>query len=230
MGVCFSLRPHAIDQAHTNIIQSLFAACPQTSYYFPNVQQSTNYIRLKKPVPHLDEFTICGRFNPSTSSTDSWFSYANTRYTDAFTIKMTTSYVYLYLNGRSWKESMSFSINREYHVCFTTFAATTANSYMFVDGELEEVFQGTRGVIEGGGIFIMGMDQDAFGGGLSSSESVQGVLSNFMVWERVLTFDEIEKMYENRCFCPPNYSFTLEYNNIDMFGAVSGLPTRSCTP
>ena len=45
--------------------------------------------------------------------------------------------------------------------------------------------------VQGGGSLILGQDQDSLEGGLEANQSLQGMLVNVNVWDRVLTAVEI---------------------------------------
>lgn len=202
-------------------------ACPQTSYKFPNRGQTTNYIRVTKPIPDLHEFSMCGWFTRSTNGYDSWISYANDDHTNAFLLvipndKSTT----IYVKEKVVTGNLAFKANKEYHICIASFASSTGNIYIFVNGQLEDIFRFPPGIVKGRGVFVVGQDQDVIGGGFDPNQSAQGNLSNFMVWNEVFEFNDYQKLYQNRCLCPENYIFSLE--NVELFGGVSAVLPHVC--
>lgn len=186
---------------------------------------------MKTPVPDLNEFTICAWIKPYSSSSsyyDTWFSYSNNDEQYAFSFKTNYYNAYLYMNGYLDTETLTFSPNVEHHVCFATFMNSTANSYMFVDGQLADVFHGYQGTIKGGGAFILGQMQSNLGTSFYASNGAKGVVSNFMVWDRVLDFAEFLEIYQNKCSCSTDYVLSSETANVEIFGGTTALPTNPC--
>jgi hypothetical protein len=48
--------------------------------------------------------------------------------------------------------------------------------------------------VGGGGTFVLGNDQDSFGGGFWTGESMMGYLSQVNVWDKVIAKEKIQEM------------------------------------
>ena len=60
-------------------------------------------------------------------------------------------------------------------------------------------------MIDNNGTFILGQDQDEYGGGFEQEQSFLGQMSGVNVWNKVLTADEILHMSKNCSFGVGNY-------------------------
>ena len=54
-------------------------------------------------------------------------------------------------------------------------------------------------VIRGGGVLVLGQDQDSVGGGFSAGDSFIGEMTDVNIWDRVITDQEITRMSKS-CF------------------------------
>jgi len=84
---------------------------------------------------------------------------------------------------------------QKHHVC-VRWENKTGSWNLTVDGKLinhGSGFQVGR-VIRGGGIVIVGQDQDSYGGAFDSSQSFTGKISGINLWSRVVSHNEILRM------------------------------------
>ena len=52
----------------------------------------------------------------------------------------------------------------------------------------------TGHIIKGGGIVVLGQEQDVLGGGFSTNQSFKGLLTNYNLWYDVLSEIDIEQL------------------------------------
>ncbi|CAG5134438.1 unnamed protein product, partial [Candidula unifasciata] len=122
------------------------------------------------------------------------FSYAVHGEPNAFTI---TDYnnLNLIINGEEVSIALSLNDGQWHHVVLT-WSSLRGDWKIYVDGVLKD--QGynlsTAKPIPGKGIFIVGQEQDTFGGGFSSRETFFGTLTQLNVWDQELTLQDVDKM------------------------------------
>ena len=92
------------------------------------------------------------------------------------------------------------------HVC-TTWENAAGSFYLYIDGARLVDRDGLNidHVIDNNGIFILGQDQDSYGGELEEYQSFIGQMSSVNVWDRVLTTEEILHMSGNCSYGVGNY-------------------------
>ena len=65
---------------------------------------------------------------------------------------------------------------------------------LFVDGERRATTQLAQGhSFQAGGAFVVGQEQDNFGGGFQSTQALDGYVDEFRVYDRVLSAEEISQ-------------------------------------
>ena len=101
-----------------------------------------------------------------------------------------------------------------HHVC-VTWESSSGNSKVYNDGALVETIVDvqTKKQIKGGGIWVIGQDQDTLGGGFQAKDSFKGILTEVNVWNRALVSDEI-KSFANDCgsLVQGNYKAYSDFN------------------
>ena len=72
---------------------------------------------------------------------------------------------------------------------------------VYKDGAFETKKTGlaARQRIEPSGIWIIGQDQDSFGGGFQQADAFDGSLTDVNVWDRVLDANEISSLASKNC-------------------------------
>lgn len=96
---------------------------------------------------------------------------------------------------------------------------------VYVDGELKTTLKTSlpsdlRPGVQGGGVLILGQDQDKPGGGFAPDDSFSGALADLQMFSRALTPEEVSSL--SQCHMPPSDSFlTLEedwnLNNVSQY-------------
>ncbi|MEZ5658210.1 MAG: LamG-like jellyroll fold domain-containing protein [Burkholderiaceae bacterium] len=73
-----------------------------------------------------------------------------------------------------------------------TWHAPAGELRFFVDGELVETLStATQAQTNGGGVFVIGHDQDSVGGGFDPAQAFSGVIHDVRIWDHARTEDEI---------------------------------------
>ena len=127
---------------------------------------------------------------------------------------------------------MELAVNDDfwYHIC-TTWENADGSWNFYVDGQLWENGDGleTGHVIDNNGIFILGQDQDSYGGGFEQSQSFFGQLYGVNMWNRVLSPDEISHMSTNCSYGVGNYLRWSDFVT-GLHGGVTMTSPATCSP
>ncbi|XP_022807114.1 uncharacterized protein LOC111344167 [Stylophora pistillata] len=91
--------------------------------------------------------------------------------------------------------SASASDSLWHHIC-VSWEGNSGSWKFYIDGDMKD--QGTNlgkgRVINPGGILMLGQEQDSFGGEISHSQSLQGMLSNVNIWNVSLSSKQVREM------------------------------------
>ena len=80
------------------------------------------------------------------------------------------------------------------HVC-VTWQSSDGRLNVYVDGSFAERIENIKGeALPGGGVWIIGQDQDDVGGGFDRNQAFAGKLTELHVWNRVLSHAEIKDL------------------------------------
>jgi len=117
-----------------------------------------------------------------------------------------------------------------YHIC-TTWENTAGLRNFYVDGQPWENGVGleTGHVIDNNGIFILGQDQDSYGGHFEQSQSFFGQMYGVNMWNRVLTAGEISHMSTNCSHGVGNYLRWSDFMT-GLNGGVTVTSPATCLP
>lgn len=127
---------------------------------------------------------------------------------------------------------MELAVNDDqwYHIC-TTWENTAGSWNFYVDGLLWENGDSleTGHVIDNNGIFILGQDQDSYGGDFEQSQSFFGRMYGVNMWDTVLTAEEILHMSTNCSYGVGNY---LRWGDFvtGLHGGVTMTSPATCLP
>ncbi|CAB4003108.1 Hypothetical predicted protein [Paramuricea clavata] len=114
-----------------------------------------------------------------------------------------------------------------HHVCFT-WDSGNGKTQIYKDGNLSKIMVNVRigKKIKGGGIWVIGQDQDSLGGSFQAVDSFKGILTEVNIWDRVLGFDEI-KRFAKDCdlLMQGNYK---AYADFDISRATRLIKPSSC--
>ena len=127
---------------------------------------------------------------------------------------------------------MELAVNDDYwyHIC-TTWENAVGSWNFYVDGQLWGNGEGleTGHVIDNNGIFILGQDQDSYGGSFEQSQNFFGQMYVVNMWNRVLSSDEISHMSTNCSNGVGNYLGLSDFVT-GLQGAVTITSPATCLP
>ncbi|XP_067142499.1 C-reactive protein 3.3-like [Centruroides vittatus] len=161
-------------------------------------------LRLNEQFPSLNEFTICSWIKPHLIQREfsTFFSYATYRSDNEFAVCLSNkdgnvtvgvniakSYIEMTCPNTEW------TVGEWYHVCVSWFNTNGhlqvyAEGYQcYIDSNNETIATGDR--IEGGGVFIVGQDQDTLDGKYEADQAWIGDIADINMWDEVLTERQI---------------------------------------
>ena len=119
-----------------------------------------------------------------------------------------------------------------WHQICTTWENSAGAWNFYIDGQLFESGDGlsTGHEIGNDGIFILGQDQDDYGGGFEQDQSFNGEIYNVNMWNRVLPAGEILHMSTNCATGVGNYLTWKDFVDADVYGDVSKASPANCAP
>ncbi|XP_012808476.2 adhesion G-protein coupled receptor D2 isoform X1 [Xenopus tropicalis] len=172
---------------------------PLTVLVFEN-RTDVKYAKLLVDFPHLPEITVCAFIQWENTYKDfaTVFSYAVPGFFNEFQLRGITSekgYVQfaIIVHGHHTPYSTLFLSDGQWHHVCVTWQKLNGTWAFYADGKkaASSVISTTQDIIEGGS-FIIGQDQDSFGGTFKAKESFSGNITNLNVWMKVLSDEQIE--------------------------------------
>ncbi|XP_070563038.1 LOW QUALITY PROTEIN: sushi, von Willebrand factor type A, EGF and pentraxin domain-containing protein 1-like [Ptychodera flava] len=144
-------------------------------------------------MPNLTAFTIA--FWMKTADRQNYgtvLSYAVKDHSDNTLVITDYNGFVLYVNGNGTVTDATANDNTWHHIA-ATWTSESGQWLIYKDGVL--VNEGTglasKEIVPGGGVLIVGQEQDYFGGGFSAPESFVGKLSLLNIWDKVLSKNEL---------------------------------------
>ncbi|KAL0279548.1 UNVERIFIED_CONTAM: hypothetical protein PYX00_001077 [Menopon gallinae] len=158
----------------------------------------TEYLTADFPREDIHQISVClwiqtaDMFNYGTL-----FSYAVKDDDNSFTITDYNGFV-LYVRKERVVTDIIANDGHWHFICIT-WESEEGRWEIYLDGKMKGNGTGlaVKKPIPGRGRFIIGQEQDRFGGGFNEVESFVGKITNFDIWKRVLKKSEIEDMNEN---------------------------------
>ena len=98
---------------------------------------------------------------------------------------------------------------------------------VYVNGSLKYTSKLPQGYFSGGGVWIIGQEQDKVGGGFKPDKAFGGELTELNVWDRVLSTAEITKLTLT-CSSNNTQGNYLAYGDFHMEGNVERFKPRCC--
>nr|XP_039270429.1 neuronal pentraxin-1-like isoform X1 [Styela clava] len=209
--------------------------CPLTSYEFHQPRQTTDYIRVKTPVPDMYTGTVCAWISTGADGMmqGTLVSYATAKQFNSLILfgykKNGTAKLDVFINDEGYFTDLPLTKERQIHFC-AAFNVIGGYVKIFIDGSLDKTiarFQ-KKVVIEGGGVLIIGQEQDGLASGFMQDQSYKGQISNFMMWDRELETREIRVMADEGCECPRDYFAALTPDSVTLAGGVSAKVMKKC--
>lgn len=145
-------------------------------------------------MPSLTKFTVCFSMK-SSDSQGTPLSYAVPQEYNELVIDYDRNGFLLTIRAFSRRISVSANDGLWHHIC-VSWQGNSGSWKFYIDGNMTD--QGTNlgkgHVITPGGFLMLGQEQDSLGGGFSRSQSFQGMLSNFNIWNVTLSSEHVRKM------------------------------------
>ncbi|XP_078382468.1 C-reactive protein 1.1-like [Oculina patagonica] len=142
----------------------------------------------------MQRFTLCFWMMTADQDRGTPFSYAITSTENELTIKKDL----FYINGYYVNIPLGSYYNGIWHHVCMAWANANGSWKLTIDGIITDSgtsFQAGH-VINGGGVVVIGQDQDYVLGGFQYSESFVGSISGMNLWSTVLPQDEVLRMSE----------------------------------
>lgn len=163
------------------------------AFHFPN-KGTTDYAMIRE-MPSMTQFTVCF-WMKSNAVKGTPFSYAisNTYDNELLLVYSTDFFLTIHNNERRMPGITAYD-GKWHHICASW--DTSAGSWQFYkDGTLAASGAGlSEGyTIMGGGLLVIGQEQDALGGGFDATQSFQGHLTGVNVWSSVIPSETIKEM------------------------------------
>ena len=156
-----------------------------------NQSSTSGHIKAENVSLPTQALTLALTFRPQGNTDAGLFSYAVPSNANEFAIFDNSSQVYLTIGGTTYSTGYSFS-DAEWHDLVVTWDGSSGQVQLFDNGAL--VYSGAQNsgsTLDGNGVIVFGQDQDSYGGGFQSNQAFHGDLSEFAVWDSVLTTTEI---------------------------------------
>ncbi|XP_030640183.1 adhesion G-protein coupled receptor D2 [Chanos chanos] len=171
--------------------------------------------RLLQSFPTMDAVTVCARvrFDPSCHGVSTVFSYAIQTFINEFQLRAQVIQgepiqLALLVHGVHSRYVSAFPNDASWHSVCVSWAAQGGRWAITVNGS--EIGQGSNLYpserIGRNGQFIIGQEQDAYGGSFKSQEAFCGSITQLYIWKRVLNSSEIQTM-EKECSPIPSGLF-----------------------
>ncbi|XP_053551463.1 adhesion G-protein coupled receptor D2 [Bombina bombina] len=175
---------------------------PLTVLAFEN-RTDIKYAKLLVHFPVLEEITVCAyiQWDDNNSGFATVFSYAVPKFFNEFQLRGVRDEkgfvrFAIIVHGRHTPYSPVFPSDGQWHHFCVTWQKLNGTWAFYVDGKKKassSKLSASQDINEGGA-FIVGQDQDSFGGTFKENESFSGNLTNLNVWKRVLSRNEIQQI------------------------------------
>ncbi|TSW35253.1 Adhesion G-protein coupled receptor D2 [Bagarius yarrelli] len=163
--------------------------------------------RLLHKFSNMTAVTVCARlrFSPTCHGPSTVFSYSIHSFINEFQLRATVMpnqpiQLALLVHGQQGSNISVFANDASWHSVCVSWTGNDGKWAISVDGQ--EVGRGislhSAGHIGGGGIFILGQGQDAFGSSFKHGEAFCGSITQLHMWDQVLDASEIQSL-EKEC-------------------------------
>ncbi|XP_034560198.1 adhesion G-protein coupled receptor D2 isoform X2 [Notolabrus celidotus] len=175
-------------------------------------RSDTKYARLLQRLPSMDSVTVCTRlrFDPTTFGISTVFSYSIQSYINEFQLRANLIQgkpvqLALLVHGVHGRYQDAFEHDDSWHSVCVTWSQGGGRWALFTHGLVVARGDGLNSSdsIGGDGHFIIGQEQDTFGGSFKKDESFSGSVTDLHIWDRVLNSSEIYTV-EKECSPAPS--------------------------
>ncbi|XP_054608236.2 adhesion G protein-coupled receptor D2 [Nothobranchius furzeri] len=165
------------------------------------------YARLRHKFTSMDSVTVCTQlyFPPKCSGISTIFSYSIPSYINEFQLRANLERgkpvrLALLIHGNHGSYVEAFKHDESWHSVCVSWSQDGGHWALYANGDQVFVGEGlnSNDSIGPDGLFIIGQEQDSFGGSFKSAESLCGSITELHIWNRVLNFSEIRTM-EKQC-------------------------------
>lgn len=160
--------------------------------YFPR-KGTSDYV-ISGGMPRLNAMTVCLWMKTTASNEGVLLSYAVSGQDNELLLHDYGNFL-VWVGGSNRPTSVSANDGDWHHIC-TTWENIAGSWKLFKDGRVAASGHGlAKGHwIRGGGVLILGQEQDSLGGNFEASQSFIGKLTGVNIWGRVIREDEIMRM------------------------------------
>ncbi|XP_052257236.1 sushi, von Willebrand factor type A, EGF and pentraxin domain-containing protein 1-like isoform X1 [Dreissena polymorpha] len=200
---------------------------PNFQLDFPRTASTTDYA-LTTIKQDLTAVTVCFWMKTDDSTNQGTaFSYANVEGDNVFTLTNYDGWAF-YVNGDNRTTIVKANTGQWMHVC-VLWSSNRGTWRIYMNGipsdSGKNLAKGRN--IKGGGVFVIGQEQDSLGGDFNSAETFIGKITQLNMWSREFTSAEIDKL---RLSCGRQLGNVIAWTDIsgNVFGAVRESPTDFC--
>ncbi|XP_005920976.1 adhesion G-protein coupled receptor D2 isoform X1 [Haplochromis burtoni] len=170
-------------------------------------RSNRTHARLRYSFPSMGSLTVCTllRFNPHCSGRSTVFSYSIPSYINEFQLRANLNQgkpvqLALLVHGIHGPYHDAFNYDDSWHSVCVSWSQNGGRWAIYAHGHAVSAAEGLNSTdsIGPGGFFIIGQEQDTFGGSFKSDESFSGSITELHIWNRVLNSSEISSM-EKKC-------------------------------
>ena len=170
------------------------------AYY---IAADSSYDRISLPtetINGLEDFTIASwvRFDAKNINHTTILSVSNSEYNNELYLGYSSTWGvwFIIMSGseETFSDATEFPINKWFHVVYTK---QGSSSSIYLDGTLINTLTVADYVVmaDTGGV-IIGQDQDSVGGTFDSTQSLNGDIDSFRIYNRALSAEEVQTLYE----------------------------------
>ena len=167
-----------------------------------HIAADTSYDRISLPketVNGLEDFTIAAwvKFDAENINHTTILSVANSRYDNELYIgyySVNSEWnIIASDSGTAFSDATELPLNQWLHLAFTRHGSSSS---IYLDGTLIDTITVVDDALEAdaGGV-IIGQDQDSLGGSFDSTQSLNGDIDSFRIYDRALSSVEIQALY-----------------------------------
>ncbi|XP_041737663.1 neuronal pentraxin receptor-like, partial [Coregonus clupeaformis] len=194
----------------------------------------TNYMYavVQHHIPELCAFTVCLWLRPTEEGIGTPFSYAVAEQPNELVLLQGLhTPVELLINDKVAQLPLNLSRGSWHHIC-VSWSQRGGAWQAYQGGKLRGDGQGLAAWhhIRPGGVLILGQEQDTLGGRFDSSQALVGELSQWNVWERVLTPSEVSILAHCSQHGPQPKGNVAPWTNqeVEVFGGATKVPREPC--
>uniref|UniRef100_A0A8C5Q9I2 Adhesion G protein-coupled receptor D2 n=1 Tax=Leptobrachium leishanense TaxID=445787 RepID=A0A8C5Q9I2_9ANUR len=173
---------------------------PVTALFYKN-QSDSKYAKLLVNFQIIPEVTVCAyiQWENTNEVFETIFSYAVPTFFNEFQLRAVSkdgSVLFaIVVHGQHTQYSPMFSNDHQWHHFCITWQKSNGTWSFYADGNQKAtstMISASKDIMRGG-IFIVGQDQDSYGGAFKMKESFSGNITHLNIWRRVLNNDEVEQ-------------------------------------